>query len=55
MIKEARIYNEEKIVFSATGARKTGQPHANNEIRTFPHPIYKNKLQMVKKKKKPNK
>ena len=29
MTKEARIYNEEKIVSSISGARKTGQLHVN--------------------------
>jgi len=30
MTKEARIYNEEKIVSSASGAGKTGQLHVTS-------------------------
>ena len=32
--KESRIYNGKKIVSSASGAGKVGQPHVNREVRT---------------------
>ena len=44
MTKKARIYSDEKTVFPISGAGKTEQLHIKNEIRTFPHTIYKNKL-----------
>ena len=47
MTKEARIYNGEKTVFSVSGAGKLGSHMYINEIRTFPHTTYKNKLKMV--------
>ena len=47
-MREARVYIGEKTVSSTSGAAKTGQLlHVKNEIRTLPHTIYKNKLQMV--------
>ena len=46
LIKEARIYNGEKTASSISGAGKTGQLHAENEIRTLPKIIHKNKLKM---------
>ena len=46
MIKEARIYNGEKTVFSPSGAGKTRQLHVKEKIRTFSNTIYKNKLKM---------
>ena len=47
MIKEARIYNGEKINSSASGVGKPGQPHVNQEIRIYPHTTHKNKLEMA--------
>ena len=44
MRKEARLYNEEKTVSSKSGARKTGQLHVKNQIRTLPNTIHKDKL-----------
>ena len=46
MTKKARIYNGEKTVSLINGAGKTGQLHVNNEIRTLPNTIHKNKLKM---------
>ena len=46
LIKDARINNGEKTVSSISGAGKTGQLHVNNEIRTLPNTIEKNKLKM---------
>ena len=48
MIKEARIYNGEKTASSISGAGKTGQLDVNNEIRTLPNTIHKNKLKWIK-------
>ena len=45
--KEARVYSGEKTVSSTSDVGKAGQLHVNNEIRTFPHSIYKNKLEVV--------
>ena len=44
-MKEARIDNAEKTVFSVTGAGKAGQP----KLMKVEHPltIYKSKLKMV--------
>ena len=40
-------YTIDKTVSSISGAGKTGQLHVkHNEIRMFPHTIYKNKLKM---------
>ena len=36
-----------KTVSSASGIGKAGQPHVNNEVRTHPHTIHKNKLKMA--------
>ena len=44
--KEARIYNGEKTASSIRGAGKTGLLHVENEIRTLPNTIHKNKLKM---------
>ena len=44
--KEERIYNGEKTIFLTSDAGKTGQLHEKNEIRTFSHTTYKNKLKM---------
>ena len=41
LTKEARIYNGAKTASSISGARKTGQLHAKNEIRTLPNAIHK--------------
>ena len=46
MTKKARIFSGEKTVSSITGAGKTGQLHVNDEIRTLPNTIHKNKLKM---------
>ena len=46
MTREARIYNGEKTVSSASGAAKTGQPQEKKEIWALPNTIYKNKLKM---------
>ena len=46
MTKEARKYKGEKTVSSISGAGKTGQLHVKNEIRTFSHTVYKNKLKI---------
>ena len=35
MTKEAGLHNAGKTVSSANGARKTGQPHVKNEIRSL--------------------
>ena len=35
-----------KDVFTKIGAWKTGQLHVKNEMRIFPHTIYKTKLKM---------
>ena len=43
--KEARIYNGAKTASSISGAGKTGQLH-ENEIRTLPNNIHKDKLKM---------
>ena len=43
MTKEESIYNGEITVFSICGARKTGQLHVKNEIRTFSNIIHKDK------------
>ena len=45
LMKEARIYNGVKITSSISGAGKTGQLH-ENEIRTLPNNIHKDKLKM---------
>ena len=45
-LKEARIYNGEKIVSSISGSGKIGQLHVKNEIRTLPNTIHKEKLKM---------
>ena len=42
-----RRENGEKTVSSTSDVGKAGQLHVNNEIRTFPHSIYKNKLEVV--------
>ena len=44
----SRIHNAEKTVSSISGAGKNEQLHTkyNNEIRTFSHTMYKNKLKM---------
>ena len=44
--KEERIYNGEKTVSSISGTGKTGQLHVKEQIRTFSHTTYKNKLKM---------
>ena len=46
MTKEERIYNGEKMVSSISGAGKTGQLQLKDEIKTFSHTIYKNKLKI---------
>ena len=46
LIKEERIYNAEKTASSKSGAGQTGQLHEENEIRTLPNTIHKNKLKM---------
>ena len=46
MTKEARIYNGAKTATSISGAGKTGQLHAKNEIRTLPKTIHKDKLKV---------
>ena len=46
MRKEARIYSGGNIVFSISGAGKTGQLHVKNEIRSLPKTIHQNKLKM---------
>ena len=45
LTKEARIYNGAKTASSISGAGKTGQLH-ENEIRTLPNNIHKDKLKM---------
>ena len=49
MRREARIYNREKTVSSASGVTEAGQPPVISEVRTYPHTIPKNKLKMVSK------
>ena len=44
LTKEARIYNGAKIASSINGARKTGELHVKNEIRTLPNATHKDKL-----------
>ena len=44
MTKETRIYNGNKMDSSVSGIGKAKQLHVKNEIRTFSHTIYKNKL-----------
>ena len=46
MTKEAKIYNEEKIISSTNGAGITGQSHKKNETRPLPYTIHKNELKM---------
>ena len=46
MTKEARLYNGEKTISSINGVRKMVLSHVKNEIRTFSHTIFKNKLKM---------
>ena len=46
MTKEARIYNGDKIVFSANGVGKVGQLHIN-KVRTYLH-ITHNNLKWLK-------
>ena len=46
LIKDTRICNGEKRASSIGGAGKSGQLHANNDIRTLPNAIYNNKLKM---------
>ena len=46
MTKEAKIYNGEKTVSSISGAGKTAHYMQKNEIRTFCHTIYKNKVEV---------
>ena len=41
LTKQARIYSVAKTASSISGARKTGQLHAKNEIRTLPNAIHK--------------
>ena len=46
--KEVRIYNGEKTIFSASSIGKHGQLHVNQcEVRTHPHTIHKDKLEMA--------
>ena len=45
-MKEERIQNTSNTVSSISDAGKTGQLHEKNEIRTFSHTTYKNKLKM---------
>ena len=47
MIEEARIYNGEKTVFSASGAGKMHSYMQINEIRTLTHNTHNNKLKMI--------
>ena len=49
LTKETRIYTEEKIVFSISSARKTGQLCEKNKTRTFPNTIHKNQFKMDKR------
>ena len=44
--EEARIYREEKILSSISGAGKTEQLHIKNQVRIFSNTIYKNKFKM---------
>ena len=46
LIKDARVYNEEKTTSSISGAGKTGQLYVKNEIRTLPNTVQKKKLKM---------
>ena len=47
LIKEARIYNEEKTAFSISGAGKKIDSYIQkNETRTLPNTIPRNKLKM---------
>ena len=46
--KEARIYNGEKKASSINGARKTGQLHIKEWIRTIPNTIYKKTSKWIK-------
>ena len=46
LAKEARIYNGAKTASSVSGARKTGELHAKNAIRTLHNAIHKDKLKM---------
>ena len=46
MTKEARLYNGAKTASSINGAEKTGQLHVQNETRTLPNTIHKDKLKM---------
>lgn len=48
MMKEVKIYTGETTVFSTSGAGKTGQICAKNEIGLLSYMIYKNKLKRVK-------
>ena len=47
MSKEARIYNREKTVSSASGVGKAGWLQLNQWNNNTPYTIYKNKLKMV--------
>ena len=46
MIKEVRINNGLKTVFSISVLGKLDSYMQKNEIRTFSHTLYKNKLKM---------
>ena len=48
LVREAKMYNGEKIVFSTSDAGKLDNNYVSkNKIRILPHTIYKNKLKMV--------
>ena len=46
MTKQGRRLSGEKTISSKSCARKAGQIHVKNEIRTFSHIIYKNKIKI---------
>ena len=46
MKKDAKIYIGKKIISSINDVEKTEQLHVGNEIKTFCHTVYKNKLKM---------
>ena len=46
LTEEARLYNGAKTASSINGDEKTGQLHVQNEIRTLPNTIHKDKLKM---------
>ena len=48
LIKEAKIYNEEKTIYLISNPGKTGQPPVQNETRILSNTIQKINLKWIK-------